>query len=120
MGTATCRAVPRHGRHRRGCPTAGARRAGRSAVTAAAPTAARSQPVWRLLRMARPVWPRLGLAGLAGVGAAGAGVALMATSAWLISRAAQHPPVLYLMVAIVAVRAFGLSRGFLRYAERLA
>ena len=77
-------------------------------------------PVARLLRLARPVWPRLGYAGLAGAAAAGAGVALMATSAWLISRAAQHPPVLYLMVAIVAVRAFGLSRGVLRYAERLA
>ena len=44
---------------------------------------------------------------------------LMATSAWLISRAAQHPPVLHLMVAIVAVRAFGIGRGVLRYVERL-
>jgi ATP-binding cassette subfamily C protein CydC len=60
------------------------------------------------------------LAVSAGAGAAGAAVALGATSAWLISRAAQHPPVLYLMVAIVAVRAFGLGRGVLRYAERLA
>ena len=40
-------------------------------------------------------------------------------SAWLISRAALHPPVLHLMVAIVAVRACGLSRGVLRYLERL-
>ena len=37
--------------------------------------------------------------------ASGAGVALMATSAWLLSRAAEHPPVLFLMVAIVGVRA---------------
>ena len=51
--------------------------------------------------------------------ALGAGVGLMATSAWLISRAAQHPPVLMLMVAIVAVRAFGIGRGVFRYAERL-
>lgn len=51
--------------------------------------------------------------------ASGCGVALMATSAWLIARAAQHPPVLYLMVAVVAVRTFGLGRGALRYAERL-
>ncbi|GIF25407.1 hypothetical protein Ate02nite_81370 [Paractinoplanes tereljensis] len=43
----------------------------------------------------------------------------MATSAWLISRAALHPPVLHLMVAIVAVRAFGVGRGALRYLERL-
>lgn len=52
-------------------------------------------------------------------GSAAAAVALMGTSAWLLSRAAEHPPVLYLMVAIVAVRAFGLARGVLRYAERL-
>ncbi|BCJ35389.1 hypothetical protein Athai_28920 [Actinocatenispora thailandica] len=63
---------------------------------------------------------RLLLAGAAGVGASGAAVGLGATAAWLIARAAQHPPVLYLLVAIVAVRAFGLSRGVLRYAERLA
>ncbi len=43
----------------------------------------------------------------------------MATSAWLIARAAQQPPVLYLMVAVVAVRAFGIGRGVLRYLERL-
>ena len=76
-------------------------------------------PVTRLLLLARPAWPRLGLAALAGAAAGGAAIGLAATSAWLISRAAQHPPVLYLMVAIVAVRAFGLSRGLLRYAERL-
>lgn len=62
---------------------------------------------------------RLGLAVLAGAGALSCGIALMATSAWLISRASQHPPVLYLMVAIVSVRAFGMGRGVLRYAERL-
>ncbi|QGN34604.1 thiol reductant ABC exporter subunit CydC [Microlunatus sp. Gsoil 973] len=47
-------------------------------------------------------------------------VGLMAVSAWLLSRAAQHPPVLYLMCAIVAVRALGLARGVFRYRERLA
>ena len=47
-------------------------------------------------------------------------VALMAVSGWLLSRAAQHPPVLYLMVAIVSVRALGLARGVFRYCERLA
>jgi thiol reductant ABC exporter CydC subunit len=59
------------------------------------------------------------LAGLLGVLAAGSAVGLMATSAWLISRAAEQPPVLYLMVAIVAVRAFAITRGVARYAERL-
>jgi thiol reductant ABC exporter CydC subunit len=76
---------------------------------------------WRLLRNASgPASAGLALAVLAGAGAAGAGVGLMATSAWLISRAALHPPVLHLMVAIVAVRAFGIGRGVLRYGERLA
>lgn len=48
-----------------------------------------------------------------------AAVALLLVSAWLIVRAAEQPPVLYLMVAIVAVRFFGLSRAALRYVERL-
>jgi ATP-binding cassette subfamily C protein CydC len=48
-----------------------------------------------------------------------AGIGLLLTSAWLIVRAAERPPVLYLMVAIVSVRFFGLSRAVLRYAERL-
>ena len=75
----------------------------------------------RLLRLAAgPATGGLLLAVLAGAGAAGAALGLMAVSAWLISRAALHPPVLHLMVAIVAVRAFGLGRGVLRYAERLA
>ena len=77
-------------------------------------------PLLRVVRLAGPVRGRLALAILAGVGAAAAAVGLTATSAWLISRAAEHPPVLYLMVAIVAVRAFGVGRGALRYAERLA
>jgi thiol reductant ABC exporter CydC subunit len=45
---------------------------------------------------------------------------LLATSAWLITTAAAQPPVLTLMVAIVAVRAFGVGRGVFRYVERLA
>ena len=60
----------------------------------------------------------LGAIGL-GALASACGVALMGTSAWLLSRAAEHPPVLFLMVAIVAVRAFGLGKGAFRYAERL-
>ena len=43
-----------------------------------------------------------------GVLAAGAAVVLAGTSAWLIARAAEQPPVLHLMVAIVAVRAAGI------------
>lgn len=44
---------------------------------------------------------------------------LLATSAWLISRAAEHPPIMYLMVAVVGVRAFALGRSGFRYAERI-
>ena len=43
----------------------------------------------------------------------------MGTSAWLISRAALHPSEASLTLAIVGVQFFGLSRGFLRYGERL-
>jgi thiol reductant ABC exporter CydC subunit len=70
--------------------------------------------------MARRTAGRLALAALAGTCAAGSAIALAGTAAWLISRAAQHPPVLSLMVAITAVRAFGIGRGVFRYAERLA
>ncbi len=73
----------------------------------------------RLLALARPAAGRLVLATLAGVGATGCAIGLMAASAWLISRAAQHPPVLHLTVAIVAVRASALGRAGLRYVERL-
>ncbi len=65
------------------------------------------------------VTPRL-LAGAAlGAAALLAGVALTATSAWLIAKAATQPPILLLGVAVVGVRAFGLARAGLRYAERL-
>jgi len=46
-------------------------------------------------------------------------VALMGCSAWLISRAAEHPEASALTVAAVGVRALGLGRGVARYAERL-
>ncbi|MEV7288214.1 thiol reductant ABC exporter subunit CydD [Streptomyces sp. NPDC093252] len=62
---------------------------------------------------------RLGLALLLGSLALGSAVGLMATSGWLISRASQQPPVLYLMVAVTATRTFGIGRAVFRYAERL-
>ncbi|MFI5589478.1 thiol reductant ABC exporter subunit CydD [Amycolatopsis sp. NPDC051758] len=75
---------------------------------------------WRpLLAAVRPYRWRLVLACLAATAALGCGVALTATSSWLIASAALHPPVLSLMVAIVAVRTFGLAKGILRYLERL-
>ncbi|MEU5411019.1 thiol reductant ABC exporter subunit CydD [Streptomyces clavifer] len=62
---------------------------------------------------------KLGLALLLGSLAVGSSVGLMAVSGWLISRASEQPPVLYLMVAVTATRAFGTGRAVFRYAERL-
>ncbi|CAN5322580.1 thiol reductant ABC exporter subunit CydC [soil metagenome] len=60
----------------------------------------------------------LGAAGLGTLAAAFA-IALTTVSAWLIVRAGEHPAIMYLMVAIVGVRFFGLGRAALRYSERL-
>ncbi|MER7179042.1 thiol reductant ABC exporter subunit CydD, partial [Streptomyces hyaluromycini] len=62
---------------------------------------------------------RLVFALLLGALALGSAVGLMATSGWLISRASEQPPVLYLMVAVTATRAFGIGRAVFRYGERL-
>ena len=62
---------------------------------------------------------QLTLAVAAGAAASVAAIALTATSAWLISRASQRPPVLSLTVAVVAVQAFALARSVFRYLERL-
>jgi len=58
-------------------------------------------------------------AGLLGGIATTSGVALTATSGWLIVRASERPPILLLLTAIVAVRAFGMARPAFRYWERL-
>ncbi|RXS79147.1 thiol reductant ABC exporter subunit CydD [Streptomyces sp. TM32] len=80
---------------------------------------ARGAALARLRGTARARRARLGLALLLGSLALGSAVGLMATSGWLISRAAQQPPVLYLLVAVTATRAFGIGRAVFRYAERL-
>jgi len=46
-------------------------------------------------------------------------VALLGCSAWLISAAAERPPILYLNMVIVGVRGFALGRAFFRYTQRL-
>ncbi len=63
---------------------------------------------------------RLALSAVLGTLAAACSIGLLATSAWLISRSAQRPPVLYLMAPAAVVQAFALGRAGLRYAERLA
>ncbi len=68
------------------------------------------------------VWPTLWKtagASLIGAAAALSGMALLATSGWLIVQASEVDAIMYLLVAIVGVRFFGLGRAALRYAERL-
>lgn len=72
-----------------------------------------------LLGTGREDRTRFVLAVLLAAAASGSSVALMGVSAWLISRAAEMPPVLYLQAAAVGVRFFGISRGVFRYVERL-
>ncbi|PXX58677.1 ATP-binding cassette subfamily C protein/ATP-binding cassette subfamily C protein CydC [Nocardia tenerifensis] len=73
----------------------------------------------RLLTSLLPHWRRLLPAAATAVAAELAAVALMATAAWLIARAAEQPPISAVTVAIVAVRALALGRGVLRYVDRL-
>jgi ATP-binding cassette subfamily C protein CydC len=85
---------------------------------AAAPAAAR-RPLLRLLWLARPLRGRLLLSVLAGAAATGCGVALLGTSGFLLARASEHPSILAISVAVVAVRALSIGRGVSRYFERL-
>ena len=65
-----------------------------------------------------PRWP-MAVSILTASLAVGFGVALMTSAGYLISRAAEQPPILSLTVVIVAVRFFGLARPLARYCERL-
>ncbi|MFI5615998.1 thiol reductant ABC exporter subunit CydD [Streptomyces sp. NPDC051567] len=78
-----------------------------------------ADPLRRVRAVARAWQGRFRLGLLLGALAVGCGVGLMAVSGWLISRASEQPPVLYLMVAVTATRAFGIGRAVFRYAERL-
>ena len=76
-------------------------------------------PLLRTLAIARPAAGRLALATLLGAGAIAAAIGRIATSAWLISRSAQHPQESAVALAIVGVQFFALARGLCRYGERL-
>jgi ATP-binding cassette subfamily C protein CydC len=76
-------------------------------------------PLTRLLRLVLPERRRVAAAVGLQVLTIASGVGLMGTSAWLLSKAALHPSITALQVAIVGVRAFGVSRAALRYLERL-
>jgi len=68
----------------------------------------------------RGSWGWVTLSVLLGVLTVASNVALMGTSAFLISAAALHPELGTLEVAIVGVRFFGIARAVFRYGERLA
>ena len=93
-------------------------------VTAAAQSASaqvrQAHPLLRLLRIARPLRGQLVLAVLAGAASTGCAVALLATSGFLLARAAQHPNIVAISVAVVAVRGLSVGRGVFRYGERLS
>ena len=93
------------------------------AIVAAAATAGSPATGWgaarELLAFLRPAGWRTVAAILLGTGASLFAVALTALSGWLIVRASEQPPIMYLLVAIVGVRFFGIGRSALRYAERL-
>ncbi|MEJ2352269.1 MAG: thiol reductant ABC exporter subunit CydD, partial [Anaerolineales bacterium] len=78
----------------------------------------RSQALKRLLHLMAPFSGLVLLATALGVATIASGIGLMTTSAYLISAAALQPSIAALQVAIVGVRAFGLSRGVFRYLER--
>ncbi len=74
----------------------------------------------RLIDIAGMPWWRVATSVALGALAVGFGVALITTAGYLISRAAEQPPILALTVTIVLVRFFALARPVTRYVERLA
>ncbi|MCE7081454.1 thiol reductant ABC exporter subunit CydD [Streptomyces sp. ST2-7A] len=84
------------------------------------PPIGRTTGARRLLRdAARPRAGRLVLTAAFGALALASATGLMAVSGWLISRASEQPPVLYLMIAVTLTRTFGIGRAVFRYVERL-
>lgn len=83
-------------------------------------TAEERQALKRAIKLLELKPATLFLACFLGAAGLGATIALGATAAWLIARASQMPPVLYLEVAVVSVRFFGISKAVFRYLERLA
>ena len=77
---------------------------------AAGPAASRVQ-LLRLLRLARPLRGRLLASVVAGALSTGCGVALLAVSGFLLARASQHPSIIAISVAVVAVRGLSIEIG---------
>jgi ATP-binding cassette subfamily C protein CydCD len=79
----------------------------------------RNRPARLLAALLAPVQGKFAAAAVVGTMAAVFAVALSGLSGWLIIRASEQPPILYLLTAIVGVRFFGIGRAVLRYWERL-
>ncbi len=75
-------------------------------------------PVRQLIGLMAPFTGWMILAALLGVATIGSSIGLMTLSAYLIARAALHPSIADLSLAIVGVRFFGIARGLFRYGER--
>lgn len=73
----------------------------------------------KVIRLLQPDRWQTSLAIVLGVIASLCAVALTALSGWLIVRASEQPPIMYLLVAIVGVRFFGIGRAVFRYLDRL-
>jgi len=73
---------------------------------------------WRLLKLIMPFKWWVALAALLGFATVGSSIGLMATSAYVIAKAALRPSIAVLQVSIVGVRFFGITRGLFRYLER--
>lgn len=97
----------------------GARNNAESAANHHATTPGRFAAAQALAAVLKPVGWKFTAAAVVGILAALFAVALSGLSGWLIIRASQQPPILYLLGAIVGVRFFGIGRAVLRYCERL-
>jgi thiol reductant ABC exporter CydC subunit len=73
----------------------------------------------RLVAFAGVSARRVAFSAALGVLAVGFGIALLTAAGYLISRAAEQPPILSLTVTIVLVRIFGLARPLTRYLDRV-
>ncbi|RAN71204.1 thiol reductant ABC exporter subunit CydC [Bacillus sp. SRB_336] len=92
---------------------------GDAPVNGPTPDAALPAFRWRWLRQLPWRSPRFAAGVLVAALATVSAAALSGISGWLIVWAAAQPPIMYLMVLIVGVRAFGVGRSLLRYGERL-
>jgi ATP-binding cassette subfamily C protein CydCD len=89
------------------------------AVRARVGDAGPAHPLRELRAVLRPVAGRILGTVVLGTLAALFALSLTGLSGWLIVRASEHPPIMYLLVAIVGVRFFGIGRAVFRYSERL-